>query len=333
MRSSSTVVSGFTSPIHIVGRIVQYFRHIFKPGPEYHLDTMVQAIFWIAGVSIITILTFATIAVHLITTREVKRDAMMAAVKIGRSLFEQQKKVLISIDSGGKQIIHIDKANISTFDDYIRFNLYNFDILKIKIYSLSSEIIYSSDEKIIGKTDRENSRLKRAMAGEVDSHTEKKDRMLDLEEEAKFNVSVVETYIPIRVGNDVIGVFELYTDVTSYRQEIFQTVAVTVFCLTVILLSIFGGAYLVLRKVIKLLKDSQQELADNVLQLRAALINVKQLEGIIPICSWCKKIRDDKESWQQMEKYISNHSEAKFSHGVCPECYERELLEIMAKAS
>ena len=320
-------------PFHIEGRVARYFRHIFKPGPEYHLDTMVQAIFWIAGVSIITILTFATIAVHVITTREVKRDAMMAAVKIGHSLFEQQKKVLTSIDSSGKQILHIDKANISTFDDYIRFNLYNFDILKIKIYSLSSEIIYSSDEKIIGKTDRENSRLKRAMAGEVDSHTEKKDRMLDLEEEAKFNVSVVETYMPIRVGNDVIGVFELYTDVTSYKQEIFQTVAVTVFCLTVILLSIFAGAYLALRKVIRLLKDSQQELTDNVLQLRAALTNVKQLEGIIPICSWCKKIRDDKESWQQMENYISNHSEAKFSHGVCPECYERELLEIMAKAS
>jgi hypothetical protein len=318
---------------HIEGRIVQYFRNIFKPGTEYHIDAMVQAIFWIAGVSTIAILTFATIAVHLITTNEVERSAMREAVKVGRSLFEQQKYVLTSIGSNGKYCFRIDKTNISVIDNYIRSQLHNFDILKIKIYSLSSQIIYSSDEKIIGKTDSENHRLQRALAGEVDSHIGKKDKMLDLVDEAKFNVSVVETYVPIRVGNDVIGVFELYTDVTSYRREIFQTVAVTVFCLTVIMLSVFAGSYLVLRKVIRLLRDSQQELADNMLQLQDALSKVKQLEGIIPICSWCNKIRDDKESWHQMESYIASHSEAKFSHGVCPECYEKEMLKIMEKTS
>jgi hypothetical protein len=135
--------------------------------------------------------------------------------------------------------------------------------------------------------------------------------------------------MPIKVGNDVIGVFELYSDVTSYRREIFQTVATTIYCLTVILLSIFAGSYLVLRKVIRLLKDSQQALADKMQQLEEALANVKQLEGIIPICAWCNKIRDDKESWHQMESYIASHSEAKFSHGVCPECYEEQMLEVM----
>jgi PAS domain S-box-containing protein len=54
--------------------------------------------------------------------------------------------------------------------------------------------------------------------------------------------------------------------------------------------------------------------------LRLNLENqIKQLNGIIPICSYCHKIRDDKESWQQLEQYISDHSEAMFSHGVCPE--------------
>jgi hypothetical protein len=319
--------------LHIKGRVAQYFRNIFKPETEYHLDTMVKAIFWIAGVSLCAILACSTLAVHLITTNEVTRDAMREAVKVGRSLFDQQKNIMTSIDSRGKYLLRIDQKNVPAIDDYIRFQLHNFNILKIKIYSLSDDIIYSSDQKIIGKKDSDNSRLKRAQAGEVDSHIEKKDKMLDLVEEEKFNVSVVETYIPITVENDVIGVFELYTDVTSYRWEIFKTVAATVFCLTVILLSIFAGAYLVLRKLIMLLKESEQALADNVLQLQDALANVKQLEGIIPICSWCKKIRDDEKSWHQMENYISNHSEAKFSHGVCPECYERELTEIMAKAS
>ena len=47
---------------------------------------------------------------------------------------------------------------------------------------------------------------------------------------------------------------------------------------------------------------------------------LKTLKGIIPICMYCKKIRDDEETWQQLEKYITEHSEAFFSHGICPDC-------------
>ena len=76
------------------------------------------------------------------------------------------------------------------------------------------------------------------------------------------------------------------------------------------------------------LKLLQQEIAEKVVQLEAAFEKVRQLEGIIPICSYCKKIRDDEKSWHEMENYISSHSEAKFSHGICPECYEREMQEV-----
>jgi len=55
---------------------------------------------------------------------------------------------------------------------------------------------------------------------------------------------------------------------------------------------------------------------------------VKQLEGIIPICMYCKKIRDDQESWHQLEKYISMHSEAEFSHSICPVCLEKVKMTI-----
>jgi response regulator RpfG family c-di-GMP phosphodiesterase len=63
-------------------------------------------------------------------------------------------------------------------------------------------------------------------------------------------------------------------------------------------------------------------------QLEAALARIKQLEGIIPICMYCKKIRDDKQSWHQLETYISNHSEAIFSHGMCPDCYKEQVNVI-----
>lgn len=63
-------------------------------------------------------------------------------------------------------------------------------------------------------------------------------------------------------------------------------------------------------------------------ELRETLSRVKQLEGIISICMYCKKIRTDADSWDQLEVYITNHSEALFSHGLCPECFEKQLKNI-----
>jgi CheY-like chemotaxis protein len=54
--------------------------------------------------------------------------------------------------------------------------------------------------------------------------------------------------------------------------------------------------------------------------LQAALEQVKQLSGLLPICAHCKKVRDDQGFWQQVERYVSTHSEATFSHGLCPDC-------------
>jgi PAS domain S-box-containing protein len=62
-----------------------------------------------------------------------------------------------------------------------------------------------------------------------------------------------------------------------------------------------------------------------------ALRQVKQLEGLLPICSYCKKIRADDDAWLQLEHYISEHSEAEFSHGVCPDCYAEHLAPQLGK--
>ena len=66
----------------------------------------------------------------------------------------------------------------------------------------------------------------------------------------------------------------------------------------------------------------QTKLAEQVQQLEAALGHVKQLQGILPICSYCKKVRNDSNYWQHVESYITDHSQAEFSHGICPPCYE-----------
>jgi DNA-binding response OmpR family regulator len=71
----------------------------------------------------------------------------------------------------------------------------------------------------------------------------------------------------------------------------------------------------------------QRELARNVSELQQALANVKQLSGLLPICSYCKRIRDDGQYWQQLETYLSVRTEAQFSHGICPACLERVTNE------
>jgi len=67
---------------------------------------------------------------------------------------------------------------------------------------------------------------------------------------------------------------------------------------------------------------------DLLIELQQALSEVKVLQGIIPICSYCHEIRDDKGAWEQMEAYISRHSEAEFSHSICPKCLPNVRKEI-----
>ena len=71
--------------------------------------------------------------------------------------------------------------------------------------------------------------------------------------------------------------------------------------------------------------ELQSKLAERVKDLEQALKQVKQLTGLLPICMYCKKIRNDGDYWQQVETYLSEHTEAEFSHGICPECYEKVL--------
>ena len=61
---------------------------------------------------------------------------------------------------------------------------------------------------------------------------------------------------------------------------------------------------------------------------RAREMEIEELQAILPICSYCKKIRNDRDYWEQIESYISNHSNTLFSHSICPECAEKAMKEI-----
>lgn len=74
--------------------------------------------------------------------------------------------------------------------------------------------------------------------------------------------------------------------------------------------------------------EAAKERESLIAQLQKALQEVKTLTGLLPICASCKKIRNDDESWQQIEDYIASHSDADFTHGICPECAHRLYPEL-----
>lgn len=83
------------------------------------------------------------------------------------------------------------------------------------------------------------------------------------------------------------------------------------------------GSPLVLELGVNITERKKAELA-----LKEAQKEIKTLRGILPICSHCKKIRDDQGYWKQIESYIHEHSEAEFSHGVCPECFKKHYTDF-----
>lgn len=79
------------------------------------------------------------------------------------------------------------------------------------------------------------------------------------------------------------------------------------------------------RRVIKL----QSTLANRVKELENALEHVKTLQHILPICSHCHSIRNDQESWQQIEQYFYEHADVEFSHGICPQCIKKHYSDLL----
>jgi CheY-like chemotaxis protein len=78
----------------------------------------------------------------------------------------------------------------------------------------------------------------------------------------------------------------------------------------------------------KLVEERTSKLTAANVALTHAIANVKELSGLMPICSYCKKIRDDHDYWQSVEQYITAHTNASFTHGICPACLETKLREL-----
>jgi sigma-B regulation protein RsbU (phosphoserine phosphatase) len=75
--------------------------------------------------------------------------------------------------------------------------------------------------------------------------------------------------------------------------------------------------------------DLQLRLSNQVRELEQALTNIRKLTGLLPICAYCKSIRDDSNYWHRVEEYISEHADVMFSHGICPKCMHKAAEEMV----
>jgi len=75
----------------------------------------------------------------------------------------------------------------------------------------------------------------------------------------------------------------------------------------------------------RLLNEEREQL---IVQLKEALANVKTLSGLLPMCAWCKRIRDDKGAWSDVEHYVRHQTDADFTHGICPDCQDQVRRDL-----
>jgi hypothetical protein len=96
--------------------------------------------------------------------------------------------------------------------------------------------------------------------------------------------------------------------------------------IAIVLTTLTVGSYqrVTLQQQEQIVHQHADLLAQNA-KLNQALAEVRQLSGLLPICAWCKNVRDDQGYWQQIESYIQEHSEAYFSHGICPDCVQKHV--------
>lgn len=265
--------------------------------------------------SAILILALVGVAIYAILTYFILSEAETDAANLGRALMEQEMKTFIHSDPDGGTHITIDEKEFPAFDRSVQRNLVIFQVFKIKIYAKDRKIAYSTDRAIIGKIGPKNEGLDRALKGEAVSLLQSGRDVWDLEDEQRLDRDMVETYLPIRDNNNrVVGAFEIYLDVSLYRAEIRKLLAASLGALFIILTCIFGILIYFMRQSTKAIYSRTQEL--------------RILSGLLPICSFCKKIRNKEGDWELLESYITARSESKFTHGLCPQCREKHYPEM-----
>jgi diguanylate cyclase (GGDEF)-like protein len=216
---------------------------------------------WTALVSSVAILSLAGYGISKIYVGHIIEATEHDAISIGESILALERHLFLHPGSQGIERLIIDESEYPELDSTMKKLLSPLDIVKIKVFSKEGEIIYSTDHSIIGQKNPENLRLQIALSGEASSKMQQKGEISDLIGERRYNVDVVETYIPILNNQSmIVGSFEIYRDITRSNFEIRQGVKLSLITLATILTLAFSLSFLVVRAATKKLTRVQNQL-------------------------------------------------------------------------
>lgn len=154
-----------------------------------------------------------------------------------------------------------NRQNLKIVDASLRAFLEPYGIVKIKLFSPQRVIVYSTDPSVIGRPSLNNPDLEKALKGGSSSAIQTKDQIHDLTNEERFNVDVVESYVAMRSpAGEVIGAFEIYQDMTQFRDEVHEGVMNFAIGLGLVLLVLVGVTYCYMRSASDQLLDQQKML-------------------------------------------------------------------------
>ena len=303
-------------------------------------NTLLRKTFWfvlaasLLALAVSNYIVYPSFARMLISGTE--KEAVMVGRHIARTIFPSDLRGDVELTPTG--LVEISHA------------ANEFDFHKLKIFSSDGTTIYSTDRHEIGQFNAKEYFRNVVARGYVQSKLVRKNS-LSMEGE-EMRTDVIETYIPVMRNGSFAGALEIYLDITEEISVLKNILIICnlLFIGSIGLFSLFILAVLVLvdrtlaerqrastalqannllmNREIETRKQVQRENEQLIGELRASLMKVKLLRGFLPICSYCKKIRDDRGYWNQIESYIRDHSEAEFSHGMCPDCMKEHHSEL-----
>jgi hypothetical protein len=245
------------------------------------------------------------------------------AVKIAQHLLETFSDIGLNPESDSTSPV---------FKQLVAIAVNDFRLMKLKIFAADGRTVFSTSAAEIGVVNGHDYFRDRVARGEI--FTKLVDRDTNSLENQLVSADVVETYVPIMENGKFHGAFEIYLDVTKEHQKLHALLFRMHLSMAILSTLLLGIVLFIARKADLSFIEQEKAEAEKknlIAELRKALEEVKTLRGIIPICTYCKKIRDDEGMWNKLEAYIHEHSEAKFSHGICPECFAEQMEKLAAE--
>lgn len=264
---------------------IQTNKHNFLNILKKTNPAMLLRIFTLVSfLSMIIILVLVNAGIRIINMNQHIKEAEHDAIGISQAIYQHEEEMLIAYDLNGEKTLSIDKENFAKIDKSMNDFLTPLNIIKIKIFSKDGRIAYSTDHTIIGQIDTHNENLNRALNGEIVSKLEYKDEIWDIAGEQKHDIDLVETYLPVRDKNkNIIGIFELYLDITRYKAASEEAIRLSMMIITMILFLTFGFLFILMKKVTNQLNRNEAILRENEEHFRSVVGTAK--DAIITIDS------------------------------------------------